>query len=102
MCTLHTAMFSALLLNMMPSKGKKDQLEIEHKVCTTSCQTTPGVAMTTSLILIVQVCPISLQLVVCTAGHVSRLNKRFLLLVVTMACVNCSELSVNHLYKLAG
>ena len=52
MCTLHTAMFSALLLNMMPSK---DQLEIEHKVGTTSCQTTPGVAMTTSLILIVQV-----------------------------------------------
>ena len=77
MCTLHTAMFSALLLNMMPSKGKKDQLEIEHKVCTTSGQTTPGVTMTTSLILIVQVFNQLLTVLVCTDGHVSpwsRLN----------------------------
>ena len=88
MCTLHTAMFSALLLNMMPSKGKKDQLEIEHKVCTTSCQTTPGVTMTTSLILIVQ---LSNQF---TVGGLYRWSKQ----TFPSSCgynglVNCSKLS---------
>ena len=69
------------------------------KVCTTSCQTTPGVAMTTSLILIVQV---SNQF---TVGGLYRWscvtpNKCFLL-VVTMACKLCT-VSYDHLYKLAG